>query len=108
VPFKVKEEVQKDYKAAMDKLFASARAGATTGRLHAGGDRSHGTHDKGRTIYNKVKQLEADIATLENNIGFFGQSKGAEALRKGVEEKIARMRAEMQELIKKAKEENKE
>ena len=30
-------------------------------------------------LYNKVKQLESDIATLENNIGFFSRSKNAEA-----------------------------
>ncbi len=106
VPFKQKEEVQKDYKTAMDRLFATARAGATVTGKHTS-ERTSGGNDKNR-LYNKVKQLEAEIATLENNIGFFGQSKGAETLRKGVEEKIARMRAEMQELIKKAKEENKE
>lgn len=106
VPFKQKEDIQKEYKTAMDRLFASARAGSTTGSKHST-ERASGGNDKNR-LYNKVKQLEAEIATLENNIGFFGQSKGAEALRKGVEEKIARMRAEMEELIKRAKENNAE
>ena len=52
-------------------------------------------------LYNKVKQLEQDIATLENNIGFFSRSKNAEAMIHDVEEKIAAAKAEMAELIEK-------
>ena len=52
-------------------------------------------------LYAKVKQLEADIATLENNIGFFATSKGAESLMADVRSKIAKAKEEMAETIKK-------
>ena len=48
-----------------------------------------------------MKQLESDIATLENNIGFFSRSKGAEALIRDVENKIQRAKQEMAETIEK-------
>ena len=44
---------------------------------------------------------EADIATLENNIGFFATSKGAESLMADVRSKIAKAKEEMAETIKK-------
>ena len=52
-------------------------------------------------LFNKVKQLESDIATLENNIGFFSRSKGAEALIRDVEHKIERAKQEMAATIEK-------
>ena len=47
--------------------------------------------------------MEADIALLENNIGFFAHSKGAEALIADVQEKIARTKREMADTIEKVK-----
>ena len=37
---------------------------------------------------NKMKQLENDLVTLDNNIGFFADSKNAESLIKDVQKKI--------------------
>jgi len=37
----------------------------------------------------KLKHIESDLITLKNNIGFFSNSKNAEALIKDVERKIA-------------------
>lgn len=109
VPFKVKEAVQKEYKTAMDRLFGVVRGsgGGSHGSSHgAGFGGSHGaaaSGDRGRMM-SRVRQLEATIATLENNIGFFGNSKGAELLRRDVEQKIEHAKAEMTELIGKIKE----
>ena len=108
VPIKEKDALQKRYKAAIDRLFAELRSGekernaerfrnkvgamkGNTGRLRTERDR----------LYNKVKQLESDIATLENNIGFFAHSKGAEALIKDVQNKIEKAKQEMAETIEK-------
>ena len=52
-------------------------------------------------LFNKVRQLEQDIALLENNIGFFSKSKNAEALIADVREKIERAKRDMAELIEK-------
>jgi ribosome-interacting GTPase 1 len=52
-------------------------------------------------LYNKVRQLEQDIALLENNIGFFSKSKNADTMIADVREKIARARQELQLTIEK-------
>ena len=57
-------------------------------------------HERER-LYNKMKQLEADIALLENNIGFFSKSKNAEAMIRDVNEKIAKAKEEMATTIEK-------
>ena len=71
-----------------------------SGLRSAGDRRLRSERDR---LYNKVKQLEADIALLENNIGFFAHSKGAEALIADVQEKIARAKREMADTIEKVK-----
>jgi len=48
-----------------------------------------------------MKQLEADIALLENNIGFFSKSKNAESMIRDVNEKIAKAKQEMETIIEK-------
>ncbi len=108
VPIKEKDALQKRYKAAIDRLFEQLRSGDKArnaerfrnkiNAIKAGGGKLRNEREK---LYNKVKQLEVDIATLENNIGFFAHSKGAEAMIREVENKIARAKAEMAEAIEK-------
>ncbi|MFI3278754.1 MAG: DUF349 domain-containing protein [Rikenellaceae bacterium] len=111
VPFKQKDALQKRYKEVVDKLFNSLRSVERDrsmsrfkdkiSTMKSSGDRRvKGEREK---LYNKVKQLEADIALLENNIGFFSKSKGAEAMIAEVNRKIERARAEMQDTINKVK-----
>ena len=50
-----------------------------------------------------MRQLEQEIALLENNIGFFAKSKNADALVADVRSKIDRIRAEMAAAIEKVK-----
>ncbi|MBN1927077.1 MAG: DUF349 domain-containing protein [Prolixibacteraceae bacterium] len=53
--------------------------------------RGHGKMYAERERYiTKLKHLENDLITLKNNVGFFADSKNAEALIKDVERKIAR------------------
>lgn len=108
VPIKEKEALQKRYREAIDKLFAALRSGDRErgaerfrnkiSTMKGNGGRLRSEREK---LYNKVKQLEADIATLENNIGFFARSKGAEALIRDVENKIERAKQEMAATIEK-------
>ena len=103
--------MQKRYKECVDALFTVLRGSERdrsmsrfrekVSTLKASGDRRMRT-ERDR-LYNKVKQLEADIALLENNIGFFAHSKGAEALIADVQEKIARTKREMADTIEKVK-----
>ena len=52
-------------------------------------------------LYNKIKQLEADITLWENNIGFFAKSKNAQAMIDDVNSKIAKAKEEITTLIEK-------
>ena len=111
VPIKQKEAIQKRYKAAVDALFATLRGSERdrsmnrfrekVSTLRASGDRRLRT-ERDR-LYNKVRQLEQEIALLENNIGFFAKSKNAEALVAEVRSKIDRAREEMAATIEKVK-----
>ena len=54
-------------------------------------------------LYNRVRQLEQEVATLENNIGFFSKSKGAESLIAEVQVKIAATKREIADTVAKIK-----
>lgn len=105
VPIKEKDALQRRYREAIDKLFSVLRSGdrERNFRNRINGMKSQGgkLRNERDRLYNKVKQLESDIATLENNIGFFSRSKGAEALIRDVENKIERAKQEMAETIEK-------
>jgi len=111
VPIRQKDAVQKRYKVAVDALFDALR-GSERDRsinrfrdrissLRASGDRR--LHSERERLYNKVRQMEQEIALLENNIGFFAKSKNAEALVADVQSKIERTRKEMAAVIEKVK-----
>ena len=111
VPIKQKDAVQKRYKAAVDALFSVLRGSECdrsmdrfrekVSTLKASGDRR--LRSERERLYNKVRQLEQEIALLENNIGFFAKSKNAEALVADVRAKIDRARGEMAAAIEKVK-----
>ena len=111
VPIRQKEALQKQYKAALDKLFAVVRSADREQQINkfknkvssmreSGGKQLRSEREK---LYNRVKQLEQEIQTLENNIGFFTKSKGAEAMIAAVEEKIARAKRDMADAIERVK-----
>lgn len=111
VPIKRKEEIQKRYKQVVDKLFGELRSGErdrSMGRfrekvssLKEGGQKR--LQSEREKLYNKVRQLEQEIQLLENNIGFFANSKSAESLIAGVREKIERAKQEMASTIEKVR-----
>lgn len=111
VPIKQKDAVQKRYKAAVDALFSVLRGSERdrsmdrfrekVSTLKASGDRR--LRSERERLYNRVRQLEQEIALLENNIGFFAKSKNAEALVADVRVKIDRARGEMAAAIEKVK-----
>ena len=111
VPIRHKEELQKQYKEALDRMFAVVRGADRAQQMNkfkskvssmrdAGGK---GLRNEREKLYNRVKQLEQEIQTLENNIGFFAKSKGAEAMITAVEEKIARAKRDMADAIERVK-----
>ncbi len=111
VPIKQKDALQKQYKEVVDAMFATLRGSeddrsmdrfrSKLSSMKASGDKR--LRSERERLYNKVKQLEADIALLENNIGFFAHSKNAESMINYVRVKIEKAKAEMAETIEKVK-----
>ena len=100
VPFKEKEAVGAAYKAAMQAKFPEWGRG---GRREGGrgpvreprGNRPLTEKDKLTLKYN---QLQQDIQTYENNIGFFGLSKGAEQLKAQMQQRIDAAKEDLKKL----------
>ncbi len=111
VPIKQKDEIHKRYKAVVDNMFSTLRGSERDRNMDRFRNRVSGMKDGGdrrlkserEKLYNRVKQLEADIALLENNIGFFSKSKNAEVMIRDVEAKIEKAKQEMAETIEKVK-----
>ena len=115
VPFKEKEAVGAAYKAAMQAKFPEWGRG---GRREGGRGpvreprRNQPLTEKDKLTL-KYNQLQQDIQTYENNIGFFGLSKGAEQLKAQMQQRIdaakedlKKLEAEIRELVAKEAEEN--
>ena len=107
VPIKHKDAIQKEYKAIVDAMFATLRSSERDRSMNRfkervqnmkGGNQLRSEREK---LYNKLRQMEQDIALLENNIGFFSKSKNAESLIADVREKIARAKSDMASIIEK-------
>ena len=111
VPIKQKDAVQKKYKEAVDVMFATLRGSERDRSMNRFKERLQsmkGSGDKRlrserERLYNKVRQMEQDIALLENNIGFFSKSKNADAMIADIREKIAKAKRELQDTIEKVR-----
>ena len=101
VPFKEKEAVGAAYKAAMQAKFPEFNRG---GRRDGGRGisreprRSNAPLTEKDKLTLKYNQLQQDIQTYENNIGFFGLSKGAETLKAQMQERIDAAKEELKQL----------
>ena len=117
VPFKEKEAVGAAYKAAMQSKFPEWGRGGRRegGRGPVREQRRNAPLTEKDKLTLKYNQLQQDIQTYENNIGFFGLSKGAEQLKAQMQERIdaakedlKKLEAEIRELVAKEAEENNE
>ncbi len=111
VPIKQKDSIQKRYKTAVDHLFEMLRSSERDRSMNRFRDKVSSMRQAGdkrlrserERLYNKVRQMEQEIALLENNIGFFAKSKNADALIADVKAKIERARNEMEAAVEKVK-----
>ncbi|MBQ5603076.1 MAG: DUF349 domain-containing protein, partial [Bacteroidales bacterium] len=94
VPFKEKDNVAKAYKDALNEKFPR-------GQRRSGGKAPKSEMER---LIIKYNQLEQDVVTYENNIGFFSMSKNAEPLIKQMQDRIAQAKAELNELAAKIRE----
>ncbi len=113
VPMKAKDTVYNEFKAALDKHYAELKLeGEEKNKVmfQARLDTLSGSPDSSRLfarekadLRKKIEQLQHEILQLENNLGFFASSKGADALKKEVEKKIERAKEEIVSLRQKIK-----
>jgi len=97
VPFKEKDAVQAAYKEAMEEKFPGfgGRGRRDAGRREGGQRRPVSEVDRLKEQFNHLQQ---EIQTYENNIGFFGLSKGAELLKAQMQQRIDSAKAKLEEL----------
>ncbi len=95
VPFKEKEKINEAYLAAVKAKFPRSRGGE--GRR---GGNAPARSEKDRLVQ-KYNALQQEIATYENNIGFFSLSKNSESIIEMMKGKIETAKAELDEIGKK-------
>ncbi|MCE1199669.1 MAG: DUF349 domain-containing protein, partial [Marinilabiliales bacterium] len=113
IPFKKKDELQTRYHEAIDIQFNKIKMDDQDMNLIKFKSKIEhlASVPKGWSKINterdryalKVRQLENDIHTLTNNVGFFGSSEGAQSLIKGVNEQIDKLKIQMEQLKQKMK-----
>ncbi|MBR5282032.1 MAG: DUF349 domain-containing protein [Alistipes sp.] len=109
VPIKQKDAVQKKYKEAVDAMFGVLRGSERDRSMNRFKERLQGMkagaekrmRSERERLYNRVRQMEQDIALLENNIGFFSKSKNADAMIADIRDKIAKAKQELQLTVEK-------
>lgn len=99
VPIKDKERIQKEFNMVMDIHFADIRSLDSEKKLvkfkrmvtelkNSGkGERS--IKMEREKLLLKYRKIEQDIATLQNNMGFFAKSKNADSMIEDIEKKIS-------------------
>ena len=113
VPFKQKEAINKEYRELIDGIFDTMRknhneASANEYReMMEGWKDDPNGNDKVRkeriTLQGKIQKLRDEIAVLENNIGFFSNSKNSELMRAEYEKKINKAKEDLKLLEEKLK-----
>ncbi len=113
VPLKEKDEIYKGYKSILDKLYSALQLEdeektkilfqAKLDTMAAASDARNLFYREKVELRKKIETLEHDIIQFENNLGFFANSKGADALKKEVEKKIDRARNEISVIKQKIK-----
>lgn len=100
VPMKEKDAIFKGFKDAMDKQYGALKMEgeemekimfqAKIDTMKASPNASRQLGDLKMDLRKQIDVQIKEIALLENNLGFFANSKGADALRKDVDKKIAK------------------
>ncbi len=99
VPFKEKDAIQNEFREVINKHFDTLRVDERRRNLMKFKNKVANNTSTGKGLsknrferekyMTKLKQLETDLALLDNNIGFFANTKNASALIDDVNQKIA-------------------
>lgn len=113
VPFKEKDRIWKEYKDLIDGHYAKLKVEgaekekimfqAKIDSLAANPDPSKAYAAEKQHIRTQIDKLKQDVIQYENNLGFFANSKGANALKDEVEKNIKGTKNKMDALIRKLK-----
>ncbi len=113
VPMKVKDTINAEYRKAVDAIFDKMRSNQNEISTNEFREMVEGlredpeSSDKMRrertTLANRIQKLRDEIAVLENNIGFFSNSKNSELMRAEYEKKINKAKSDLKVLEAKLK-----
>ena len=107
VPMKQKNEIYDRFKKALDSKYAALKLEANEKEMilfQAKMETMQASPERSRGLVNeKNETLKKEIMQLENNLGFFAKSKGADQLKKEVEQKVAHANAKIETLKQKLK-----
>jgi hypothetical protein len=113
VPMKQKNEIYDRFKKAIDSKYSALKLEANEKEMilfqakmetmQASPERSKGLINEKNELRKQIDTLKKEIMQLENNLGFFAKSKGADLLKKEVEQKVAHANAKIETLKQKLK-----
>lgn len=110
VPYKEKDKVYAEYKAAIDKAFEQLDMKVKKARMANFANSINQMSDTGKVYHERERLVRAyemksqELKTYENNLGFFNaQSKSGNSLVKEMERKIANIKEEIAMLEQKIK-----
>ncbi|MFI3296676.1 MAG: DUF349 domain-containing protein [bacterium] len=95
IPFKEKDKVYNAYKEASNKQFSKLRSKRRTAQLSFNGDRNK--------LMRQYDLLKQQIATYENNIGFFSNNKKSNNMVKEFERKIENLKQDLSIIVEQIK-----
>lgn len=104
VPFKMKDKVSEAYNSALSEKFGdvknqlSERRPRRSNRQERGNRQDRAPRSERDRLIQKFVKIEQEIATYENNIGFFAKSKNADALLEGLRKKIDVAKEELKQI----------
>jgi len=105
IPFRRKDDVESKFRDAINEQFDNIEMDEQVRNLHKFRNKmvhwmtiprgwSRINNERDRNVL-RIKQLESDLGTLQNNIGFFGDSEGAQSLAENVQSKIDRITSQI-------------
>ena len=113
VPFRQKEAINKEYRELIDGLFDAMRRNQNEASTNEFREMMEGWKDdpnagdrvrkEGSKLQLRIQKLREEIAVLENNIGFFSNSKNSELMRAEYEKKIKQAKEDLKVLEEKLK-----
>lgn len=108
IPIKFKSEVQEKYRKLIDKHFQTLKLSANeiskmkfqSKMENIAGEKGGDRNIKKEQMFlsSKISKIKNDISIWENNMGFFMNSKNADAMKKEIEKKIEEGKKELTQL----------